>query len=120
MTNVTNNIKLDINSTKTTEENDKFDIPLDILDIIEICKEYNTLGYQIQKQVEHILESGVEESIKNGVVKIESLPHIKDFLFKICENAWFGDASDQANDCIFLIENFEVKHPELFKSSKIN
>ena len=100
-----------INDTTTSEEkDDEFSIPLDISDIISICRDFNSLGWQIQQQVENILEVGVEESIKSGNVKKESLPRIKFFLKKICGNAYFGDAVSQADDCIRLIQDYEEKY----------
>lgn len=96
--------------TNSNNDNDEYSIPLDISDIITICREYNKLGWQIQNQVENILEVGVEESIKSGNVKKESLPHIKSFLQQIMKNAYFGDAVSQANDCIRLIQEYEDKH----------
>lgn len=97
-------------TTTSNDQDEEFSIPLDISDIISICREYNKLGWQIQNQVENILEVGVEESIKSGKVKRESLPHIKSFLRSICSNAYFGDAVSQANDCITLILDYEDKH----------
>lgn len=91
-------------------QDDEFSIPLDISDIINICREYNKLGWQIQTQVENILEVGVEESIKNGNVKKESLPAIKAFLVCITDNPYFGDAVSQALDCLSLIKGYENKH----------
>lgn len=97
--------------TSTSEEkDDEFSIPLDISDIISICRDFNSLGWQIQNQVENILEVGVEEAIKSGNVKKESLPRIKFFLRKICGNAYFGDAVSQAEDCIRLIQDYEEAH----------
>jgi hypothetical protein len=102
---------LSLIETETQEDKDEeFSIPLDISDIISICKEFNNLGWQIQQQVENILEVGVEESIKSGIVKEESLPHIKYFLHRICKNAYFGDAVSQAQDCIRLIQDYEEKY----------
>jgi hypothetical protein len=102
---------LSLIETETTEEKDEeFSIPIDISDIINICKDFNSLGWQIQQQVENILEVGVEESIKSGFVKQESLPHIKYFLRRICDNAYFGDAVSQAQDCIRLIQEYEEKY----------
>lgn len=89
---------------------EEFSIPLDISDIINICREYNKLGWQIQNQVENILELGVEEAIKSGTVKKESLPHIKQFLIAISKNAYFGDAVSQATDCLKIIGYYEDKH----------
>lgn len=97
----------------SNDKDDEFSIPLDLSDIINICREYNKLGTQIQNQVETILEIGVEESIKNGNVKRESLPHIKYFLNKISDNAYFGDAIDQAKECIFLIDIFLEKNDNI-------
>lgn len=91
----------------TTDTDEEYSIPLDISDIITVCREFNKLGWQIQNQVEQILEVGVEESIKSGHVKRESLPHIKSFLKVISKNAYFGDAVSQADDCIKLISEYE-------------
>lgn len=99
-----------VSSTVSTGNDDEYSIPLDISDIIRVCREFNKLGYQIQNQVEQILEVGVEESIKSGNVKRESLPHIKSFLKAICQNAYFGDAVSQAQDCIELIRCYEETH----------
>lgn len=119
MTNVLSDARISTLPSTKTEEDEKFDIPIDIADIINICKEYSMLGWQIQNQIEQITKSGIDKSIKNGTVKVGSLVAIKDFLYKICENAWFGDAANQANDCISLIEDFELRNPDLFLG-KIN
>ena len=104
-----------------THEKDEecYSIPLDISDIINICREYNKLGWQIQNQVENILEVGVEESIRGGHVKQQSLPHIKSFLRAICSNAYFGDATSQAEECIALINQYQEKH-QITAVSKLN
>ncbi len=96
-----------VSSPTSTETDEEYSIPLDISDIITVCREFNKLGWNIQNQVEHILEVGVQESIKSGHVKRESLPHIKSFLKSICQNAYFGDAVSQAHDCIKLIQSYE-------------
>ena len=88
---------------------DEYDIPLDISDLISVCREYNKLGWQIQNQVESILDMGVQQAVEAGLVKRESLPHIKSFLNAICKNAYFGDAADQANACIYLIDEYLIK-----------
>ncbi len=103
-----------VSSTSSTEDNDEYSIPLDISDIISICREYNKLGAQIQNQVEQILEVGVEESIKSGNVKRESLPFIKSFLKTISQNPYFGDAVSQAYDCIKLIKAYEAENKIVF------
>lgn len=98
---------LDLERAHSTDE-EEYSIPLDISDIINICREYNKLGWKIQNQVENILEVGVEESIKQGIVTKESLPQIKNFLKSISSNAYFGDAVSQSNDCIKLIREYEL------------
>lgn len=102
--------ELDVVVVSSEEQEEEYSIPLDISDIISICREYNKLGWQIQNQVENILEVGVDQSIRSGIVKKESLPHIKSFLTSICRNAYFGDAVSQAQDCIALIEEYESAH----------
>jgi len=96
-----------INEAKSNET-DEFSIPLHINDILSICQDFAML--KIQYQIEDILEYGVEESIKNSLVKQESLPHIKYFLQKICKNPYFGDATAQAEDCLTLIYAYEDKY----------
>lgn len=105
-----------LTDTITNNVDDEYNIPLDISDIINICREYNKLGWQIQNQVENILEIGVEESIKTGNVKQQSLPHIKNFLKRICDNPYFGDAGTQAFDCIDLIQQYEDKYKLIYTS----
>src|ERR1039458_617841 len=106
--------------TTPSETEEEYSIPLDISDIISICREFNKLGWQMQNQVENILEVGVEESIRNGSVKKESLPHIKSFLLSICKNAYFGDAVSQAQDCIALIRDYEDSYGLDRKSTRLN
>ena len=101
-----NGLKLH-NVVKNVEQDS---IPLNITDIISICKDFNILGWQIQSQVENILEVGIDESIKLGVVKQEALPHIKEFLVKITDNPYFGDAVSQAQECIYLIDQYQEQH----------
>lgn len=97
-------------STPNNEKDDEYSIPIDISDIINICREYTKLNWQIQGQIEDILELGVEKAINEGSVQKDSLPHIKNFLHRICDNAYFGDAVSQANDCIELIRQYEEKY----------
>lgn len=106
---LTNELKLLSLVNETDNDSEEFSIPLDISDIITICREYNKLGEQIQNQVEVILEIGVAESIKCGHVKNESLPYIKNFLHRICDNAYFGEAVGQSKSCIYLIDEYQEK-----------
>jgi hypothetical protein len=100
----------------TQNQDEEYSIPLDISDIINICQEYNKLGNSIQKQIETILDVGIEEAIKSGSVNSQSLPHIQNFFQQITKNAYFGDAISQAEEWIFLIE----KHKVNLSSSLIN
>ncbi len=95
---------------------EKFENPIDITEIINICKQYSKLGFKIQHQIETIIEYGMEDSIKSGKVKVSSLPLIKYFLESIKDVHLLGDAALQADECIALIELFEMEHPELFVS----
>src|SRR5208283_4040239 len=102
---------ISLNEVNTsTKEDEEFSIPLDISDIISICKDFNSLGWQVQTQIDNILENGVEESIRNGSVKQDSLPRIKYFLRRICGNVYFGEAVEQAQDVILLIKQYEDKY----------
>ena len=89
---------------------EEYSIPLNIEDIISICKDYSNLGWRIQNQIESILQSGVEEAINNGNVKPEALSSIKFFLHRVCQNPLFGDATSQAQDCLQLISYYEQSH----------
>lgn len=111
-TSTLNKLKLNLNK-ETTEET--FSIPLNVSDILDVCKEYTKLGWKVQSQVESIMDIGIDEAIKSGTVTVASLPHIKDFLQQISQNPYFGDACDQAIDCIHLIELFEDANPTLFQ-----
>lgn len=93
-------------SNTSNEQDDEYNIPLDISDIISICKEFNGLGWQIQNQVENILEVGVDESIATGKVNQASLPHIKKFLKAICGNPYFGDSKYQSLNIIWEIDDY--------------
>lgn len=106
--------------TPTIEKEEEYSIPLCIDDIISICKEYSKLGWQIQTQMESILECGVEEAIRNNSVQRASLPHIKAFLLKICDNPYFGDAVSLAHDCIALIQKYEDDNKVVSSSIMFN
>lgn len=93
---------------------DEFSIPLCISDLLDICKNYSMLGWNIQSQIEQILELGVEQAIQHGV-NPSSLPHIKSFLAAICSNPYFGDATSEACECIEMISSFQEKNPSIFK-----
>jgi hypothetical protein len=86
-------------------------IPLDISDIIAICREYSKLGYSMQKQVDAITELGIQDALKTNAVSVSSLPHIKFWLQQVIRNPLFGDAGDQAADVVRAIELFQEQHP---------
>lgn len=85
-------------------EEETFDLPLDISDIINVCREYSKLGWTVQTQIECIMEIGIQEAVNSGAVSIPSLPHIKNFLQQIQQNGYFGDASSQSNDLLQEID----------------
>ncbi len=89
------------------EQEDEYNIPLDISDIISICQEYNKMGPALQKQLENLIECGIEESLADGSVKKESLPYIKDFLLSVSKNAYFGDAVLQVQEILTSIKQYE-------------
>ncbi len=108
-----------IEANTQNENDEEFSIPLCIDDIISICKDFNSLGKQVQNQIDNILEIGVEEAIKTGNVQQEYLPHVKFFLQKIIKNPYFGEAASQAQDCLKLIHQYEYKY-KINYSSKLN
>lgn len=91
-------------------EEEEFEIPLDIEDIITVCQEYGKLGWGLQNQVETVLKVGIAEAIESGQVKKESLPHIKEFLQQIVRGICVGDAAKQAADCIQHIDQYQQTH----------
>ena len=107
-------------SRKLSSGIEEYSNPIDITDIIGICKEYSTLGYKIQYQIENIIEFGLEDSIKNGKVKKQSLPYIKGFLKMIYNNHLLGDASSQAMDCLNLINDYEKKYKIVYSFDILN
>lgn len=114
---IANNVEL-LSSNTISSDEESYSIPIDISDIISICREYNKLGWQIQSQVESILELGINEAIQTGNIKKESLPHIKNFLQAISNNVYFGDSCAQAEECIFLIKEYEDEHKVTYISNK--
>jgi len=92
-------IKINISASE-----EEYSIPLDMSDLISVCQEFSNLGLQIQSQIEHILELGIEESIKSGLIKKEHLPQLKKFLKIINQNPYFGDACSQSGDLILKID----------------
>lgn len=103
-----------IEQLKSNEAIEEFSsIPLDINDLLFICREFNQLGLHIQTQIENILEIGVQEAIQGGIVKEQSLPLIKQFLKQITLNPYFGEAKCQANDVINLISEYEYNKNKL-------
>ncbi len=79
--------------------------PIDISEVIALCKEYSNLGYVIQNQIDFILENGVEEAIKHN--KISNLLYIKDFLEKMSNIYYLGDAALQAQDCLIQLSKIK-------------
>lgn len=99
--------------TNTTISREEEQAPIDINDILTICKEYHKLGWNIQSQIDVLMEIGIEQSIKKKIIKPAALPHIKEFLKQIVGSPYLGDAREQAEECILMIELFEDKHPQL-------
>jgi hypothetical protein len=88
-----------------------FDIPLDISDIISICREYSKLGFQMQQQVELIMDLGISDAINSKAVSASALPHLKHWLQQVIRNPLFGDAGDQAAETVRAIEDYQELHP---------
>lgn len=73
--------------------------PIDISEIIDLCKEYTYLGLNIQSQIDYILENGFDEAIKNNKLNHDNLQHIKNFMSKLSK-LYYLDAALQAEDCL--------------------
>lgn len=96
------------------ESNDN--VAIDITDILTICKQYNILGWNLQGQLEYLIENGVEETVNNGKVSVEMLPYIRDFLKSITERLTNADVVDQAYAIIMMIDYYEFNYPKAFRS----
>lgn len=94
-------------------EEEEFEIPLDIEDIMLICREYSKLGWNLQSQIEAILAVGVETALKTGQATRDALPHIKDFLQQIINGVCVGNAAIQAIECIDLINHYQTTHKQV-------
>jgi hypothetical protein len=87
------------------------DIPLDLSDLLTVCREYTKLGLNLQHQVEILIEYGVDTAINQRLVSRSALPHIRAFL-KVIGSSWvFGDSSLQASDLIDAIDCYQHQHP---------
>ncbi len=95
-----------------TKQADDLDIPLDLTtDILSVCREYSMLGWQIQQQVENIVELGIQDAITSKAVSVSSLPHIRAFLQQVVRNPLFGDAADQAERAVAMIDAYTDLNP---------
>lgn len=103
--------------TDPIDDEDFTDIPISMMDILNICSDFNQLGYGVQRQINFIAEIDVEEAIKEGYVKQEALPHIKYFLQRITNNVYFGEAVSQAQYCLELIKQYEEKYKVSYDKS---
>jgi len=115
MTNVSNKLNGSIENVEET----KLDLPTHIGDIIDICEQYSMLGWSVRHQIKHLLEVGIDEAIQDGTVNVEALPHIRDFLESITEKM-FGDVIDQCYTAMMMIDDYELKHPYLFRTQNKN
>lgn len=106
-----------LNELNGPQVNDN-NLPIDLTDLLEVFKGYNNLGWLIQRQIECLIENGVEESVMSGKVNIEVLPHIRNFLDSITQRMIGTDMADQCWAVIMMLDDFELKHPELLNGDK--
>lgn len=91
---------------------DEFSNPIDISDLLDICKEYSNSGSKIQSHIQRIYDEGFEYAVQ--FMEPESLPFIKSYFEKISKNPLFGDACCQANDIVLRINQHYVKIKKCF------
>jgi hypothetical protein len=72
-------------------ENDEFDIPLNITDFIEVCKNYSNLG-NYQTYIDQLAEDNEAKSVPINVI-----PGLIRFFDSISNNPYFGDARFASN-----------------------
>lgn len=111
-----NNSEYNAKYASLPKENNDNDIPIDLSDVLNVCRNYAVLGINIQQQIEHIMEMGIDEAISSGTVKIEVLPHIREFLKLITDNL-LGDIVDQCFALMMMIDDFEFNNQHLFKQA---
>jgi hypothetical protein len=92
-------------------EQDTLDIPIDLSDLIALCEAYSQMTRGMQQQANDLIELGIEDALKTKAVSTSSLPHIKAFLQQVQRNPLFGDAVAQAQEAIWLIEEWQMAHP---------
>jgi hypothetical protein len=90
---------------------DHFDVPLDLTDVLTVCREFSRLGYNIQAQIELLIDHGVENAINQQLIKRSSLPYIRSFLRTIVDAQYFGEAGSKADDLITEIDFFIHRNP---------
>ena len=90
------------------------DLTPTISDVLNVCKQFSQLGWRIQAQLEYILNHGIEEAIGDGQISAETLPHIRHFLQFLCENPYFGDASEESLELLLLLDDCALQHPQFF------
>jgi hypothetical protein len=92
-------------------EQDTLDIPIDLSDLISLCEAYSQMTRTMQYQANELIELGIDNALKTRAVSASSLPHIKSFLQQIMRNPLFGDAVAQAQEAIWLIEEWQLANP---------
>lgn len=105
-------LKTNFYSSIMRDQVDVDSTPIDISEVIALCKEYAILGSAIQNQIDFILENGVEEAIKNN--KITYIDYIKDFLTKMSAIYYLGDAALQAEDCLNQLNKIKTKSKVIY------
>jgi hypothetical protein len=92
-------------------EQETLDIPIGLSDLISLCQAYTEMTWQIRQQANDLIELGIDDALKTQAVSASSLPHIKSFLQQVQRNPYFGDAVAQAQEAIWLIEEWQLANP---------
>jgi hypothetical protein len=60
---------------------------MDLTTILDICKEYNRLGWAVQEQLEKVIDDSdnIKEMVEDGKLNPNALKYIKTFLENIAD-----------------------------------
>jgi hypothetical protein len=82
---------------------------LDLLDLMEICKEYNQMGWAVVEQLETYLETGSLEGLNPNAVE-----YFQDFLRKVVQVAQGTLAGEEALTELNQLETLPVDEDEIY------
>jgi hypothetical protein len=96
--------------TSSDDKDEEYNNPLDISELLELCETYVKVGPSIRQQIKKMCENDANIISSDS---LRALPFVKDFLKKIANNVYFGDAGLQAIDLLSKIKFIEDKYSHI-------